>query len=322
LKGDGIKKDLLKQFDYIGIALIVIFLGSFQYVIGEGPDQYWFESSLLSTMVVVSGIGALLLLWRELSCRHPVINLRTFKDRNFSIGCLLNFWIGLGLTAQMYTTIIFLSSVKEFDSQQIGEVLSITGLIMVISVPLVRLSRRFIGARTCLACGLFMYGISLWINTTFNAEVGFYDLFLTQVPRGLSIMFCLPAITELALGRIPIETVPNASGLYTLMRSLGGGLGIGVINYLMAQRLALHYSRLAESLNPVTFYEYLEQIQVSFTDRMADIEHSRWGAEQVLGEIVRREAAVMVCIDMWLILLLLFGVMLILVPAVQRMNKR
>lgn len=322
MRSDGVKWDLLKQFDYTGIALIAIFLGSLGYVFGDGPDKYWFDSFIIVSFSVVACTAVILLVWRELTCRHPVINLRAFIDRNFSIGCLLNFLIGLGLNAQAYTMIIFLSSVKEFNSQQIGRVLSTIGVVMVLSVPIVRFSRRFIGARTCLAFGLFLFGVSLWMNCYVNAETGFYELFLIQVPRGLSIMFCMSSITELALGRLPIEAVPNASGLYSLMRSLGGGIGIAVINYLIEQRLALHYSRLAVSLNPATFYEYLEKIQVSFADRMADMEHAGWGAGRILGKIVRRESMVMACLDMWLLLFLLFVVMLFLVPAVQIVKKR
>jgi len=320
----GPKWDLLKQFDLPGIVLAALFLGCLEYVLGEGRDNEWFDSHLIVFAAVVAAISALLLAWRELACRHPVINLRTFCDRNFATGCLFNFIMGVGLFGSGYLMTLFLSTVKGYNSQQIGQVMMVPGITMLLTLPLVRIVRQYLESRTCLAIGLAMFGFALWTNGSLNAEIGFEHLFWPQVFRGLAIILCLSPITELALGRLSIEAVPNASGLYSLMRSLGGGIGIAVINILAEQRMALHHQRLAEALNPARFPvgELLDQLEVPFAGSMVDLEQARQGGVKLFAMLVRRESLVMAYNDMWLLVAALFGMMLLLIPVVQKVERR
>ncbi|HEY6872541.1 MAG TPA: DHA2 family efflux MFS transporter permease subunit [Geobacteraceae bacterium] len=322
VRGEGPKWDLLKQFDFLGILLAALFLGCLEYVLGEGPDKDWFDSKLIVSMAIVAGVSAILFVWRELACRYPVVNLRTFRDRNFSTGCLFNFIMGVGLFGTGYLMTLFLSMVKGFNSLQIGRIMAVPGIAMLTSLPLVRILRRYIDGRTCLGLGLFMFGLALSINSSLTSETGFEQLFWPQVLRGVAIMFCLSAITELALGRLSIEAVPNASGLYSLMRSLGGGIGIAVINYMVEQRTALHYWRLAETLNPARFSDYLDQLQTPFGGRMADLEQAGQGGVKVLAKLVRRESLVMAYNDMWFLVAVLFGIMFLLVSVVRKVERR
>ncbi|KAF0218436.1 MAG: EmrB/QacA family drug resistance [Geobacteraceae bacterium] len=313
---------LLKRFDFPGIALVALFLGSLEYVLGEGPDREWFDSRLIVCFAVVSAISALLLVWRELSCSHPVVNLRTFRERNFSVGCLFNFVMGLGLFGSGYLMTLFLGGVKRYDSLEIGRVMAVPGIAMLLSVPIARIVRRHVGGTASLVMGLGMFCYALWLNSSMTAETGFDELFLPQVLRGMGIIFCLSPITEIALGQLPVEAVPNATGLYSLMRSLGGGIGIALINILVEQRVWLHYRRLAESLNPARFSEYMEQLRDSFGGRMADLEQAGQGGVKVLAGLVRRESLVMAYNDVWLLVAMLFGVMLVLVPVVRKAERR
>lgn len=313
---------LLKQFDLWGILFIALFLGPLEYVLGRGRTEDWFESERIAFWAMVAGISALLLLWRELTCSHPVINLRTFLNRNFSTGCLFNFVMGVGLFSSGYLMVLFLSQVKGYNSQQIGEVMSVPGIFMMASTPLVRIARRNLDARACLALGLMMLCSAFWINSSLTAEVGFEHLFVPQALRGVSIMFCLGPITELTLGRLPLEAVSNASGLFSLMRSLGGGIGIAVTSYLVEQRSALHYWRLVESINPDRFPRLLEQIQGSFAGRMSDLVQAQNGGIRMLTLLVRRESLVIANNDIWLMVAIMIGLMFLLVPFIQRIIPR
>lgn len=315
---------LLKRFDYPGIVLIVIFLSCLEYLLGEGPENDWFDSRLIVTLsfVVVSSAG--LLLWRELSCRHPVINLGAFRDRNFATGCFFNFIMGLGLFGSGYLMTVFLSSVQQYNSLQIGKVMMVPGLAMMLSLPFVRLCRTRLGGRTTLAIGLVMFGLSLAINAFMTAEVGFDQLLFPQALRGFAMMMCMSPITELALGRLPAEAVPNASSLYSLMRFLGGAIGIAVINTLVELRAGLHHQRLIEVLNPARFpiSDILTSLSAPFGEQTTDLLQAEQGGIILLSKLVGRESMLMTCNDLWLLIACLFAISFFLMPAVQKVVPR
>lgn len=310
----------LKRFDALGILLVALFLGSLEFVLGKGPDNDWFDSRLIVIFALVAISSFVLLVWRELTCQYPVINLRTFLDRNFSTGCLFNFVMGLGLFGSGYLMVLFLSTVKGYDSQQIGEVMAVPGVAMLLTLPLLRLVRKHLDSRVCLAIGLSMFAWAFWTNARLTFSTGFDALFWPQVLRGTAIMFCLSPITELALGRLPLTAIPNATGLYSLMRSLGGGIGIAIINFLVVERSGFHYWRLAERLNQNRYPEYLETLQSVFAERMVDLDLAGHGAGRLVARLVRRESLLMAYNDAWLSITTLLLIMLIIVPTVRRVK--
>lgn len=312
---------LLKKFDFLGIVLIAVFLGCLEYVLGEGPENEWFESALIVALALVATGAALLMVWRELTCPHPAVNLAAFRDRNFATGCFFNFIMGLGLFGSGYLMTIFLSRVHHLNSLQIGEVMMVPGLAMMLSLPVVRFCRIRIGGRFTLALGLVLFGLSQWINSSLTSEVGFNHLILPQAMRGFAMMMCMSPITELALGRLPQEEVPNASSLYSLMRYLGGGIGIALINTLVDFRVGFHFQRLSEALSQT---RYSTQALLAPLAHAADSidPQAAYSELQYLSAMVRRESILMTCNDIWLMIALMFAASFLLVPAVQRVVPR
>ncbi|HXE97576.1 MAG TPA: hypothetical protein VN642_14310 [Dongiaceae bacterium] len=229
--------------------------------------------------------------------------------------------MGVGLFGSGYLMVLFLSAVKGYNSQQIGEVMAVPGAAMLLTLPLLRIIRRYLDRRICLAIGLSLFAWALWINARLTASIGFDDLFWPQVLHGTAVMMCLSPVTELALGRLPLTAIPNATGLYSLMRSLGGGIGIAVINFLVVQRSGFHYWRLSERLNQDRYPEYLETLQAPFAGRMADPDQAGQGGISLIARLVRRESTLMAYNDAWLLVAALFVVMMFLVPAVRRVNR-
>lgn len=322
LNEEGKRSEVPKSFDFPGILLVALFLGPLEYVLGEGSDKDWFDSGAVVFFSVVAAVSFLLLLWRELNCSDPVIDLRAFRDRNFATGCLFNFVMGVGMFGSGYLMTIFLSAIKGYNSQQIGHVMSVPGIAMLLSLPLVRFARRRVEGRVCLAAGLIMFGAALWINATLTATVGFEELLLPQILRGTAIMLCLSPITDLALGNLPVQAIPNATGLYSLMRSLGGGTGIAVANFLVDERCRLHHQRLIEALDPARFAEYLERFEAAVGGRMVDPDLAGQGGVKIIAGLVRRESLTMAYNDIWLLIAGLFGVMLLLVLTVRGVKQR
>ncbi len=245
---DKPRLELLKGFDLIGVLLIALFLGSMQYILEEGPRNDWFDDELIvlfTGLMVAGGIG---FLFRELTCRNPVVDLRAFTDRNFSVGCLFSFIIGIGLYGSVYVIPLYLGRVRGYSSLEIGLTMMVTGLFQFLSAPLAGMLARKIDLRIELAMGLGLFGAGLWLNHYLTSQWGYWEMFLPQAVRGLSLMFCMVPINAVALGHLPPNQVQNASGLYNLMRNTGGAVGLAAITTLLTHRTDQHMARLGEKL--------------------------------------------------------------------------
>jgi len=240
---------LLKNIDFIGIILITICLGCLQYVLEEGVREEWFASRVIYIAAITSFIAGIGMLYRELTAEHPVINLYAFRDRNFACSCMLSFILGWGLFSAVFIMPIYLGSVKGLNSLQIGEYLFVTGLFQLISAPCAGILSKKIDLRLMLAMGLFLFGVGSFMNFNITNDSTFNEFFLPQAVRGFSLMFCFLPITSLAFATLPTNEVQTASGLYNLMRNLGGAIGLAVSNTWLQNWTKENYLHFRENID-------------------------------------------------------------------------
>jgi DHA2 family multidrug resistance protein len=178
----------------------------------------------------------------------PLVDLRAFRDFNFSAGSLFSFIVGIGLYGSVYVVPLFLGRVRGYDSLQIGETMFVTGAAMFASAPIAGMLARKMDLRVMLALGLLMFGGGLWWMAALTTQTAFWDLFGPQALRGFAMMFVMLPVNQIALGRLPPASLKNASGLYNLMRNLGGAVGLALINTIATSRLAAHGLHLREQV--------------------------------------------------------------------------
>ncbi len=311
-------RSLLKGFDYLGLATMAIFLGTLEYVLEEGPGDDWFDSAtivLLSATCIATGVT---FFWRVTSYRNPIVDLSAFGNGNFATGCIFSLVMGVGLYGLVYVLPLYLAQVRGLNSLQIGEMLFVTGLTQFLCAPPAGILGRRIDPRKLLALGFAALALSTWMLAGITAEWGFAELFWPQVLRGASIMFIMIPVNTLALGTLPPEKLKSASGLYNLMRNMGGAFGLAALNTLLSDRQALHWSQLAEWANPARpeVQGYLQQV----TARLAQqgVADPQAGAIRLLGAMVEREAYVMSFADSFVALTVLFLGVACLVPLVRK----
>jgi DHA2 family multidrug resistance protein len=239
---------LLKNIDLIGLALMALFLGSLEYVLEEGNRWDWFQDPTIAWAGVVTAVAAVGFFWRMLVRPDPLVDLRAFANANFAAGCLFSLIVGLGLYGSVYVTPLFLARVRGYDSLQIGETMFVTGAAMFLSAPIAGWLARSMDLRAMLAMGLLMFGGGLWWIAHMTVDSAFWDLFGAQALRGGAMMFVMLPVNQLALGRLPPEALKNASGLYNLMRNLGGAIGLALINVVATSRMAQHVVHLQEQV--------------------------------------------------------------------------
>jgi DHA2 family multidrug resistance protein len=240
---------LRRHFDLTGLVLMAVFLGALEYVLEEGNRWDWFADETIAWAGVASAVAGALFFWRMLVRPDPLVELRAFGNANFAFGCMFSFILGIGLYGSVYLLPLFLGRVRGYDSLQIGETMFVTGLAMFVSAPIAGRLASIIDLRVMLAVGLLMFGGGLFWMAHLTVDSAFWELLGPQALRGGSMMFIMLPVNQVALGRLAPSALKNASGLYNLMRNLGGAVGLALINTIATTRHAIHTQHLDEAVN-------------------------------------------------------------------------
>jgi DHA2 family multidrug resistance protein len=297
---------LLKNFDWYGLISMAGFLGALEYVLEEGPRYEWFDDNTIFTVAIISGLSAVAFFARVLTARVPIVDLRAFLNRNFAVGSLFSFVLGIGLYGLTYLYPVYLAQVRGYDSLMIGETMFVSGLVMFASAPITgQLVERF-DPRFILIAGFIFFAIGTWQMTYVTSDWDFWELLWPQIFRGVGLMFAIVPVTNTALGTLSPERMKNASGLFNLMRNLGGAIGLAAINTWFNDRMDLHLQRLHEAVNPTSFAanERLSNMAARFQGSDAQLQ-----ALKKMMAVVRLQAAVMSYADVFLLLTVLFLVL-------------
>jgi MFS transporter, DHA2 family, multidrug resistance protein len=145
---------LFETFDWIGLIFMALFLGALEYVLEDGPRYDWFDDSTIALMAVVSASSAVIFLVRVLTARNPIVDLRAFADRNFAVGSMFSFVLGIGLYGLTCLYPVYLSEIRGYDAMMTGKVMFISGAAMFLSAPLVGRLVAKIDPRTMLSSAL------------------------------------------------------------------------------------------------------------------------------------------------------------------------
>jgi DHA2 family multidrug resistance protein len=191
--------------------------------------------------------------------------------------------------------------VRGYNSLQIGVVMFATGVFMFFSGPLAGFLEKKLDLRFMLGIGIFLFGMALVLNGDLTSEVGFSELFFPQVVRGISIMFCFLPLTQITLGVLPKEIIPYASGLYNLMRNLGGAIGIAVIDTILQSRIRFHTQTLKNMILPARegLLE-LEKYTNYFAQYTTDLHLQELMAYKGIAGRVSKQAAVLAFNDVFI----------------------
>jgi len=296
---------LLTHFDYLGLVSMAGFLGAAEYALEEGPSKDWFESQPVTIAIVASVLSGVVFFWRGSTARQPIIDLTAFRDRNFWTGTMFAFVLGIGLYGLTYIYPVYLAVVRGYSSLMIGKTMFVTGVCMFLTAPLAGRLMTRVDPRLMIATGFVGFAIGTWQASFITVDWDFWELLWPQIFRGVSLMLCMVPINNLALGTMAPQKIKNASGLFNLMRNLGGAVGLALINTLLDKRMDLHLERLRESVTwgRQVAVETLANMTQALAARGSDAELA---ATRQLALIVRRQAEVLALSDVFLALTVIF----------------
>jgi DHA2 family multidrug resistance protein len=294
---------LLQNFDWWGLLSMAGFLGALEYVLEEGPRYDWFDDGTITLLAIVSAVSALVFFVRVLTARVPIVDLHAFANRNFAVGSLFSFVLGIGLYGLTYVYPVYLAEIRGYDARMIGDTMFVSGIAMFLCAPIAgQLSQKF-DPRYVLMTGFLLFAVGTWEMTYVTKDWDFRELLWPQIFRGIGLMFSIVPVTNTALGTLAPERMKNASGLFNLMRNLGGAIGLAAINTVLNDRMDLHLARLHEAVNwaSVPATETLSQLTQRFGGSDGQLK-----ALKQMSLMVRQQAAVMSFADVFLMLTVLF----------------
>jgi DHA2 family multidrug resistance protein len=312
---------LLRRADYLGMVLMALFLGSLQYTLEEGPRWGWFADHTIRTTAWIAALAGTGFLWRSLTHPDPVVDLRALKIRNFALGCFFSFVAGVGIFATIYLTPLFLGRVRDFSALQIGMAVLSTGLFQLSAIPVYTFLARRVDLRWLMMFGFACFALSMWYFAPITHDWGWRELLLPQALRGFSQQFAVAPAVTLGLGSLAPERLKLASGLFNLMRNLGGAIGIAACGTILNDRTNLHFLRLAEHLttaNPAVA-DLLQRVTTSASAAAGgDVEQGHAAALALLRSLVWREAQTQTFADAFLAIMVCLALATLMVPLMRK----
>jgi DHA2 family multidrug resistance protein len=245
-----IKRDVKASIDYIGFGLLAVWLATMQIVLDKGQEADWFGADWVRWFTLVSILSFLAFVWWEFQSDHPLVNLRVFKNRNFTVGLILMTSLAAilyGTTAQLP---LFLQTLMGYPALQAGYAMSPRGVAAFFTTFLVGRLVGKIRMRTMLFFGFSMLAYSSWLLSRINLQVGMSSVIWPSIFNGIAISFIFVPLTTATMSQLGQQQIGNASGLYNLMRNLGGSIGIAFVTTMLARGAQVHQSLMVGHLAP------------------------------------------------------------------------
>jgi DHA2 family multidrug resistance protein len=311
---------LLKGADYLSMVFMALFLGCLEYTLEEGPRWNWFSDQVILTTAWVSGISALAFISRTLMVKNPIVDLRALSERNFALGCFFSFVTGIGLFATIYLTPLFLGRVRGYSALDIGLAVFSTGVFQLLSIPVYAMLANRIDLRWIMMFGLSLFALSMWDFSPITHDWGGKELMLPQALRGIAQQMAVPPAVTLTLGGLAMSRLKQASGLFNLMRNLGGAIGIAACATILNDRTNLHFTRMAEHLNSSNeaMNQWLSQVGSNLAALGQTGSEGSTAALHQLWLLTLREAQTQTYSDAFLAIMVCFIVATLMVPLMHK----
>lgn len=245
-KGDP---NLSRGFDWPGLGLMAVFLMSMQFVLEEGSKNDWFADDMILLLAVAAAVTGPVFIWRTLTYRNPIVELRAFANRNFMVGVIMTFTVGLALFGGTFLLPLFLGRVRGYSASEVGTTMVISGLSMFLAAPFAGRLARTVDARILMFVGFMMCAWGMWDAHAVTSEWGFWEFAGVQALRGVGVMVAMIASQQVTMSTLPPHMVKNASGLVNLFRNVGGAVGLAALNTSLTTNTAAHMGELSQNIS-------------------------------------------------------------------------
>lgn len=301
-----------RKVDWTGIASLTMMLGSLQFVLEKGQDEDWFSSHLILTASVLTFVGAFVFFWHELRTKFPAVNLRIVRYRSVAIGLLFQLMVGFVLFGVNYVIPTFAQTMLGYTAFQAGLLQIPSSIVTGFMFPIVGGLTGKLDARVMVATGTFFLALSNWQLLPLTLDWGYDNFLLSSLMRGFGVVLVFLPLTLAAVGDCPPEDIQTAASLLSLVRTLGGSIGIACIATMVTRRIDFHRAVLVEHVTPYTqvAMERLEALTRMFMGQGLAQPDAHVRALSMMAGQVQQQAAVLSYADIAWLLAVFTGSML------------
>ena len=314
---------MLRRIDWVHLGAMAVFLGGLEYVLEEEPRHDWLDDPTIAIAAWLSFTAFLLFLERSFYSSSPIVKLTPFRRPTFAFACAFNLVVGFGMYAATYLVPVFLGRVRGYSSFDIGTTVFVSGIAMALGAPIAASLSQRLDPRIMITSGLILFAAGLWLFSDISSEWGYGALFWPQIVRGFAIMLCIVPSVIMALSGFAMTELRYASGLFNLMRNLGGAIGIATVNTWLQDDTRIHALRFGEAMGAsarmATFY--LGGLAEQMGGLTADPAHAMALAQGEMARMVGRQALTLAFADVFRLMAWLFIAALVMVPLCRPQSR-
>jgi DHA2 family multidrug resistance protein len=240
--------------DWIGLGLLTAGLASLQFVLEQGERDDWFSSQAIQILTVVSAVSLIAFVVKSLRDRYPIVDLMVFKFRSFSIGSFLGVIMGFGLYGTALILPLFFQSILGFTAYDTGLALMPGAFATAASMLIIGRILNRIDGRWSIVFGTLLFAWSTWLLGGLTVQAGYWDVFWPRLVQGFALGFLFVPLTTISLGDVPRAELAGATGVFTLLRQLGGSLGIAILTTMLTHQTAIAWNVLASGVTQTHGY--------------------------------------------------------------------
>ena len=298
------------QVDWWGIILLASFIGSLQFVLEHGQQDDWFNDSLIVTLSVVTVLGLVLFIWRELTYKHPIVNLSVLKDGNLRIGTVMCFILGFGLYGSTLIIPIYTQSILGWTATDAGLLLIPGSITTAIMMPFVgNMIQKGVPQGYMVGVGfLVFFFFTFMMQTRMTPDTGVEHMYWPLILRGIGLGLLFVPITTLSLSTLKGKQIGEGAAFTGMMRQLGGSFGIAIITTFITRFSQEHRVDLINNLDPAK-YEVQQRItgmQQAFMSKGYSADVALKKSHQAIEYAVLKQSTVMAYIDIFMYLGIMF----------------
>jgi DHA2 family multidrug resistance protein len=308
---------LIRNLDLPALISLAVSLASFELLLKHAPKLGWLSGTSLG-LGALFVIGGWLCVRRCLRAEEKLIDFLAFRDLGFAVCSWYSFVLGMGLYGAVYLMPLFLAYVRQHSPLEIGMIVLVTGAAQLAAAPMAAWADARMDARLLTIVGYALFAVGLYLGAELTFESDYDAHFWPQILRGAAIPLCLLPTTRLALADLPADRLAMASGLFNLMRNLGGAIGLALIDTMLAVRPEGHATDIAARL----------QSGDRATAAFVGLPLERFAGQplgpvdaatvEIVRPLVERAAAVSAFNDCWLMLAALVAASLLAAPFLRK----
>ena len=305
----------VQSIDWPGIILLTIFLTGMQVVLERGQEENWLESTQILVGTGVTLLSFLIMIWWELRCQDPVINLRVLKNRNLTLGSVMGLIFGVSLFGTTFILPQFTQELLGYPAFEAGLALAPRAVTLMIFMPVAGWLYQRFGAKTLIMSGIAIIIWSYYDLMQLNVQAGLMNLIPPLLIMGVGMPFMFVPLSTVSLCTVDRSDVTDASSIYTLARRVGGNIGYALVAVLLDRGVQIHRMHLAEHISELsqTTRDYQAALERMLHDLGVGAAQSSKLALGMMEEILTRQATMLAFNDISFIFGCLF---FLLVPLV------